>query len=202
MWRLLWWPLFLPVGSDVPQAGEGEGTASGSPGLPTPSEGQPIPAARQSGWISTPDRRIEEVWTSPTDHAVVFRDPSGSAHLRRLENRLNELAARFPDRAGSARLGKRLNQASRWYPRSIVWLIVGLVAIAVRRPRGLLTPVVLTAAALLLLLATSLAVPATADYSAPVGPAFILFAVAGLFGPSRKARSCTDRTTRTFREFA
>ena len=182
MWRLLWWPLFLPVGSDVPQAGEGDGAASGSPGLPTPSEGQPIPAARQSGWISTPDRRLEEVWTSPSDHAIVFRDPSGSAHLRRLENRLNELVARFPDRAGSARLGKRLNQASRWYPRSIVWLIVGLVAIAVRRPRGLLTPVVLAAAALLLLLATSLAVPATADYSAPVGPAFIVLAVAGLLG--------------------
>ena len=43
----------------------------------------------------------------------------------------------------------------------------------------------LTAAALLLLLGTALAVPADAAYTVPVAPAFILLAVACLLAPRR-----------------
>ena len=65
-WRLLWWPLFLPVD-------EGEATATrelaAASQLPEPSEGQPIPSASVSGWISTPDNSIREIWTSPTQRS-------------------------------------------------------------------------------------------------------------------------------------
>ena len=64
-------------------------------------------------------------------------------------------------------------------PAAAVWLVVGLVAVAIRRPRGLATPLVLAAAALLVILGTSLAVPAAAEYSTPVAPAFMLLAAAG-----------------------
>jgi len=181
-WRLLWWPLFLPVDTEATRAIPDRKLLAVEQALPTRGEGQPIPSARQSGWISTPDGRIREVWTSPTEHSIVFRDPGGANHLLALEARLTELAAAFPDRAGNPGLGERINQFSRWYPRLIVWLLVGAVAVAVRRPRGIATPAVLTASALLLLVATALAVPATAEYATPVAPVFILFAVAGLLG--------------------
>ena len=42
---------------------------------PVPSEGQPIPSASVSGFISTPDGRFREVWTSPTAHEIYADDP-------------------------------------------------------------------------------------------------------------------------------
>jgi len=48
---------------------------------------------------------------------------------------------------------------------------------------------VLVAAALLVILGTSLAVPAAAEYSTPVAPAFMLLAAAGLLAPRRAANA-------------
>jgi hypothetical protein len=50
-------------------------------------------------------------------------------------------------------------------------------------------PLVATAAALLVLLGTALAVPADAAYAAPVVPAFLLFAACGLLGERGSSRS-------------
>jgi hypothetical protein len=52
-------------------------------------------------------------------------------------------------------------------------------------------PLALAGAALLVLLATSVAVYAVAEYSVPVVPAFVLLATAGLVG--RRPQSTTDR---------
>ena len=111
--------------------------------LPEPSEGQPIPSASVSAFISTPDGRFREVWTSPTEHGIVADDPEDAAHLDRLNRRVDELFGEFPDRGGSAELGRWLDRASRWFPRPVFWLALGLVALAVRRPRGVATPLVL-----------------------------------------------------------
>lgn len=180
-WRLLWWPVFLPVGTQASErAPTVEATRDVPPGSPVPSEGQPIPSASVSGWISTPDNSVHEVWTSATQHSIVFDDPAGAAHLARLEQRLAELSAAFPDRIGQDGLAEWFNRASRWFPRPVVWLVLGLILVSTRRPRPLSIPLVLTSAALLVLLGTALAVPATAEYSIPVVPAFVLLAVAGL----------------------
>ncbi len=186
-WRLLWWPIFLPVAGEE-AAGESRHLA-GSTQLPEPSEGQPIPSASVSGFISTPDGRFREVWTSATEHAILADDPRDAAHLDRLNRRVDELAGRFSGRAPSAELASWLNRASRWFPRPVVWLVVGLLAFFVRRPPGMATPLVLTAAAVLVLLGTSLAVPAAAEYSTPVVPAFLLLAVAGLVASRGRGRA-------------
>ena len=190
-WRLLWWPLFLPIGGDTPTS---SGTAAvGSddvpPGLPVPSEGQPIPSASVSGFISTPDGRFREVWTSPTNHEIYAENPDDAAHLDRMNRRVDKLYGHFSDRAVHAELASWLNRASRWFPRPAVWLLAGLLAFCIRRPPGMATPLVLAAAGLLVIVGTSLAVPAAAEYSAPVVPAFILLAVSCLGisrGSSRK----------------
>jgi len=179
--NLLVWPLYADV--------EGEGEGAPPPRalaiaaqLPTPTEGEPIPAARESPFISTPDGRIREVWSSPTEHRIVFSDPSDAARAEEIDRRVNGLLANLPDRAARAELVDRLNSASRWYPRPIVWLAIGLAAVLVRRRRWLATPLVLSAAALLVLLATAVSVYAVAQYTVPVAPAFVLLATVGVLG--------------------
>ena len=77
----------------------------------------------------------------------------------------------------------RVNDLSRLYPRPFMWLLLGLVAALWRRPRRIVVPAVLAASALLVMLSTSLAVYAVAEYSVPLVPAFVLLATTGLFGP-------------------
>jgi CHASE2 domain-containing sensor protein len=64
-----------------------------------------------------------------------------------------------------------------------MWLLLGLVAVLWRRPRRVVVPLVLAASAFAIMLSTSLAVYAVAEYSVPLVPAFVLLATAGLFGP-------------------
>ncbi len=103
-WRLLWWPVFLPVGRE---RGRSRADSSrGSTQLPEPSEGQPIPSASVSGFISTPDGRFREVWTSPTEHEIFADDPADAAHLDRMNRRVDELLGRFSDRSANAELAR------------------------------------------------------------------------------------------------
>ena len=126
--------------------------------LPRPSEGEPIPTSRaQPPFI-------------------------GDAELQaRLERDWLDLAERLPNRDGTE-LAHRLNQASKAFPPIVVWLAVGLVALALRRPRGSLVVLALTAAGLLVIVATAMVTLAVAEYAVPVAPAFILLTGVGLVG--------------------
>jgi hypothetical protein len=183
--RLLVWPIYPPVA-------EAAGAMAGIPvvltDLPPPTEGQPIPSAREAPYISTPDGRIREVWTSATEHHIVFSDPADTARAAALDRRVDELLGGLPDREVRGDLAGLLETASRWYPRPVVWLLVGLVALAWRRPRGAAIPLALAGAALLVLVGTALAVYAVAEYSVPVVPAFVLLATVGVLGRYRPVR--------------
>ncbi|HXF98356.1 MAG TPA: hypothetical protein VNJ46_07060, partial [Gaiellaceae bacterium] len=219
LWRLLLWPLYprnaggrnaggqvrsvahprparnkrdLTPGvarASAQQTGPDPGCCARRPPLPAPSEGEPIPAARESAFISTPDGRIREVWTSPTAHRLVFPTRRDEERAAELDRRVGELLASLPDREPRPELVRLLETASRWYPRPVVWLLIGLAALAWRRPRRPALPLALAAAALLVLVATALAVYAVAEYSVPVVPAFVLLATAGLLGPKGRLRS-------------
>lgn len=178
--RLLLWPLYAPLPA-------GETTTAGRAlvahhQLPVPTEGEPIPSARESSYITTPRRTIREVWTSPSEHHIVFSRPSDQARAAEIDRRVDELNGGFPDRRARFGAVEWLNSTSRWYPRPVVWLVLGLLAAVVRRPPGLAVPLVLAASAILVLLATSLAVYAVPEYSVPVTPAFVLLAGVALFG--------------------
>jgi len=147
--------------------------------LPTPSEGEPIPAG-QVVWISRPDQRIRQVWTSPTDWHFEFRDASDRPRFERIERETNALFAALPDRAGNAELGLRLNQLSRWYPRPILWIVLGIVGIALRRPRGSRTLIALALAALAVVFLNALGLFADLHFVLPVAPAFVLLGLGGL----------------------
>jgi CHASE2 domain-containing sensor protein len=64
-----------------------------------------------------------------------------------------------------------------------MWLLVGVAAAMWRRPRGIVLTATLAASAFVIMVSTSLAVYAVAEYSVPLVPAFVLLATAGLFGP-------------------
>jgi hypothetical protein len=179
--NLLVWPLYAVVPEEAESLAPPR-TLSGAGQVPVPSEGEPIPAARQSPVISTPEGRIREVWTSPTEHHFVFSRPGDEARAADLDRHVNDLLANLPEREPRAGLVDRLNSLSRWYPRPVVWLVIGLAAVLVRRRRWLLAPVALAGGALAILLATAVSVYAIAQYSVPVVPAFVLLATAGVLG--------------------
>lgn len=164
--------------------GEGDTVVIGGRRLPKPSEGQPIPGG-QVVWISRPDNAIRQAWTSPTKYAFSFSEQRDADRLATVRRRVDELFAGLPDRNGNAQLGLRLNQLSRWFPRPVLWLLLGLVAIAFRRPQGTRTLVALALAALLVVAFNALGQPADLHFALPVLPAFVLFGVGGLLGRVR-----------------
>jgi 4-amino-4-deoxy-L-arabinose transferase-like glycosyltransferase len=194
MWDELNQPLYVspraptaaPSTPTRPASAAQTAAAKGAP-LPTPTEGEPIPAAHQGAYTSTPDNHIREVWTSPTAHEIVFADPRDQRRYDRLNERLRELGGRFPTRGESSWLGLQLNHASKAFPRSWLWLLVAIGAFVWRRPQGWRVPTILVASSLLLLLATVLGVYAIPEYEVPVAPSFILLAAAGLFGTRARA---------------
>jgi hypothetical protein len=142
--------------------------------LPAPTEGQPVPAG-QSVWISRPDNCIRDVWTSPTAHHFTFCRPGMKPRFEQIQRRLDGLFAALPSRAGNGQLALRLNQASRWYPRLILWIALGLVALAVRRPHGAQVLVAIALAALAVIVLNALGLFADPRFALPVAPAFVLF---------------------------
>jgi hypothetical protein len=154
--------------------------------LPAPTEGEPIPAG-QVVWISRPDNSIRQVWTSPTEWHFEFARPSERPRFERIERRTQELFDALPDRAGNARLALRLNQLSRWFPRPWMWILLGVIAIVVRRPRGWPTLAALGLAAFACVLLNALGLFADLHFVLPVAPAFVLLAFAGLLGARARA---------------
>jgi hypothetical protein len=204
LWQELHHPLFVSPGAEaaaddngsVPASGGGATIVVDGRRLPKPSEGQPIPAARQSGFVSTPDGSAREVWTSPTEHHLEFADPRDYSRYRTIERRIGELGSRFPDGTGNAWFASVLNDASRLYPRPWMWLLVGVGAIAVRRPVQWPLPVVASVAALVVLVFTVLGVYAVPEYSAAVAPAFVVLALTGLFGDRSPSKPASARSTK------
>ena len=194
LWRLLLWPLYAPVPdaagpSSTATSGQEKGSAA-TTAAPAPStEDEPIPSSREAPYSTTPDGRIREVWVSPTEHGFVFRDNADRVESAALDRKVDHLLGRLPDRAARAAIVRWVDDLSRLYPRPFMWLLLGVAAALWRRPRRIVVPAVLAASALLVMLSTSLAVYAVAEYSVPLVPAFVLLATAGLFGRREHPRA-------------
>jgi hypothetical protein len=150
--------------------------------LPAPTEGEPIPAG-QVVWISRPDQSIRQVWTSPTEWNFEFEHPQDRVRFQEITRDTDDLFAGLPDREGNGGLALRLNQLSRWFPRPWMWILLGVVAIALRRTRGWPILVALGLAAFAVGLLNALGLFADLHFVLPVAPAFVLLGLAGLLGP-------------------
>jgi hypothetical protein len=156
--------------------------------LPRPSEGAPIPAAHQGFYSTTPDGWITEVWTSPTDHEVVFERERDQERFVELRQRVDGLRAKLPPYEGHPALALWLSRSSRAYPRAALWLVAGALAVAIRRPGRSGLALAIAAAAGVVVLTSALSTYAIAEIAAPVVPAFVVLAAAGLVG-ERPART-------------
>jgi hypothetical protein len=187
--------LRVPLYREVDQGGGGQaGSATvviGGKRLPAPTEGEPIPAAHEGG-VTTPDGSIYTVWTSPSEHHLVFVHPGAKRRYDALHRRMDELVANLPDRGGSPALVRRVNDASRWFPPPVLWLVLAIIVFAWRRPNRALALAVPAVAALLVILLTALGLPTESHYSVPVAPAFVFGAFAGLFVRRREAVSAAE----------
>jgi glycosyl transferase family 87/dolichyl-phosphate-mannose-protein mannosyltransferase len=164
--------------------------AAGGRQLPQPTEGQLIPASRIGPLLWTPGGRAYEVWTSPTEHHFVFTNPKDKRRYDKLGADVERLSVRIPTRDSAHGVIHRANQASHRFPPLALWLLLGVVALAFRRPRNALVAIAPAAAGLVVIVATALVAPAVPEYAAPVSPAFILLAAAGLLGvPVRRDRA-------------
>jgi hypothetical protein len=153
--------------------------------LPAPSEGQPIPGG-QNAWISRPDNDIRQVWTSATQYHFVFRTESEHRRFNAIKRELDSLFNNLSHRAGNAALSHRLDQLSRWFPRSIVWIAVGLIALVWRRPRGARTLIALALAALFVIAFNALGLFADPRFVLPVAPAFVFLGACALLGSKQE----------------
>jgi hypothetical protein len=196
-------PVYAPVPSSdeshaAGPAGQTDYVVVDGRRLPKPTEGQPVPSSRIGPALWTPGGYAQEVWRSPTDHTFVFSNPRDERRFARFNHDVDRLAGRVPTRDGSAAAVHRLNQASHAFPPLIVWLAIGIVAFVLRRPRHGLVALAPSIAASIVIVATALVVPAVAEYGAPVSPAFVVLAAAGVLGaPSaRRSSAAAARTTR------
>jgi hypothetical protein len=202
IWLQLSEPYYVGAGAGPAQPASGSAapptkTVDGRE-LPRPSEGQLIPGG-QNLWILRPDNAIRQVWTSPTEHHFVFADPSLRPRFEEIVRERDALFSALPDRSGTTSLARRLDQVSRWYPRAVLLVLVGVAGIALRRPRAWLTLVALALAAVAVVSFNALGLLADRDFMIPVAPAFVVFAAGGLLGPrsarrrSRRSRRSPDR---------
>ena len=190
LWRLLLWPLYAPVEEDAAAAPEPAPTQRAEQAsAPAAPDDEPIPSSREAPHISTPDGRIREVWSSPNEHSFVYRDRADRTGADALDREVGALLDGLPARDPRRALVDAVNDLSRLYPRPFMWLLLGLAAIAWRRPARSGLALALAASALLVLLSTSLAVYAVAEYTVPVVPAVVVHATAGVLGRYRADRA-------------
>jgi hypothetical protein len=78
--------------------------------------------------------------------------------------------------------GRRLNQLSRWYPKPWMWILVGLLGLAARRPGRAGTVLAIACAGLLVVVLNALGLPTNLRYVLPVAPAFVLLGAVSLLG--------------------
>lgn len=171
-----------PASSSGPEQSSADTIVVNGRRLPRPTEGERIPAPHEGG-PTTPDGSIYTVWTSPSEHHLVFRNPGDRARYEALHRRMATLQAGLPDRRGNATITLRINQLSRWFLPPMLWIALGLVALVVRRPANALTAVAPALAAFIVIALNALAIAGVPHYSVAVAPAFVLLAASALFGP-------------------
>lgn len=189
----LWSPLHvaLPRGTSPPPDTEEAARATTgrdeSPGQepPPPSEGEQIPAARLGFFSTTPDGSVTEVWTSATDHGLVFSDPSAARRFAAIDAEAADLHVLVPPYPGSSWLTLQFSRSSKLFPPPLLWLLVGLVGWAWRRPAHAALAAALAGAALLVVSFQALAVYSIIEFAVPVTPALVVLGAAGLVGERR-----------------
>lgn len=157
--------------------------------IPNPAALGPVPLLIPYGWIwcASPELR-RCVLRDPAD---AISDPGKRSQYVSIARRLDEWDSALPTRAGRWWLAAQLNRYMWRMPPGWFWVVLGALALVIRRPAGSRIAAALMVSGLLVIFAHAFAGVVEAQYALPVYPAFIVAAIAGLTGPKpvRAARN-------------
>ncbi len=163
-------------------------------------DGKPFPAPITVSPV-TQAIRYGFVWC-PTDdlERCVVRDPEAALGDRGEAERYVELVdtvrdwnAQLPTRDSRSWLAAKAGTASDRWPRSILWIVIAAVALAIRRPRGTAPVLVVAGVAALVLLVHALSQAPQNEFALPFAPVWIVAALVGLLAPRAEAPDTASR---------
>jgi hypothetical protein len=181
-WHFLWFRFSLgPVRREPPPPPGPKIVRAGGESAPSPEAVSPMVQAARYGFVWCPTDAIDRcIFRHPEQ---VFTSPSQQHRYVELMDRVRDWNGQLPLRNGSHWLGAKLGTLSWDLPASpVIWLVLAVIGIAWRRPRGWPALVVLDVAGLAVLFVHALSQEPQAEFSIPLTPMFALAAVAALVG--------------------
>lgn len=127
-------------------------------------------------------------WSSLDAPRLRFRDPALEARWLARQARMTEIDDSLPARKGNPWLAAQLNRVMHHSPRPLTLLVVGFVALALRRPERSSYLVSVALCGLAIVAIHALSMPAFLEYSLPASPLFVLFVAGAVLGrrPERR----------------
>jgi hypothetical protein len=167
-----------------------------APPPPTYTTGDGIVLPNSAATILLPGVPYGFVWCASDyidsctleDPSVVWNDGRTQQRYREVVSQVRGWDAELPSRTGQAWVTEILNRITPRFPRPPLWLLVGVVALVSRRPRGWQTILVLWAAAAAVLLIHAASQGVAPEFALPLYPVFIVTALAALAGDRGPAR--------------
>jgi len=155
---------------------------------PSPEAVSPLAQAARYGFVWCPTDAIDRcIFKHPEQ---IFPVASQQRRYVQLTDRVRDWNAQLPLRNGSHWLAAKLGTLSWDLPfAALVWLLLALAGIVIRRPWAWPSLLVLLGAGLVVLFVHALSQEPQAEFSIPLTPMFALAAVAAFFG--RRADSAT-----------
>jgi hypothetical protein len=187
-WHFFWFRFALePVRRrPPPPPGPPVFTVAGKP-APSPEALSPVAQAARYGFVWCPTNAIDRcIFRDP---AVAFHSPAQQRRYRELVDRVRDWNSQLPIRDGVRALEGKANTLSWHEPAPFFWIVLALIGIALRRPRGWPALVLTGIGAALVLFVTALSQQPQAEFSIPLMPVFVLAAVAAARGSATVSES-------------
>jgi hypothetical protein len=120
------------------------------------------------------------------DPALAWDDEGRQARYRELVRQVRAWDAELPSRDGVDVVTELLNRVTPRFPRPPFWLALGLIGLALRRPRDWRVIVTLWISAGLVLVIHAASQGVTPEFALPLYPVFIVTALGALAGARRQ----------------
>jgi len=149
--------------------------------FPAPITVTPLVEAVRYGLVWCPTDDLERCVVP--DPEAALGDPDQARRYDELIDTVRDWNAQLPVRDSNAWLASKGGTASDRWPRSILWIAVAAVALAVRRPRGSAPILVLMGVGALVLGVHALSQAPQSEFALPFVPVWIVAALVGLLAP-------------------
>jgi hypothetical protein len=117
---------------------------------------------------------------------VVWDNPEAQRRYREIVSRIRAWDADLPSREGVDAVTEILNRITPRFPRPPFWIAIGIVGLAIRRPRNWQTIVVLWACAAAVLLIHAASQGVAPEFALPLYPLFVVTGLAAVGGEPKK----------------